>query len=662
MRVALALGLAAALLCHTVETPAADALPAEAFGAIPQVTDVDLSPSGNLIAWCNTPPGGAASIVIFDVGAQKYRRSIPLEPGLNLRSISWADDETVLFTVSTLATNNRSRAADHYEIFRTFAADVGGGKNRMLLMRDGSRGFVTGSDLLAARAGKPRTVMMATFDYFASAARTETGSRLSGGRKDSGWIYSLYEVETRTGTGYLIETGNAFTDGWVIDAKGAAVARTDWNPKDEVFSVLAKDGAGWREILHEEHRGERDVHGLTADGKALVIGGTSEQGTEVLEALPLDGSARKVLFEESNVSIASVLRDRFSRAPIAVRLGGQEEKVRWLDADAEKQARVVSAAFPGKKVYVYSRSENNQRVIARVEAPSSPPVYYLVDLAAKKADIVGEAYPALADAKLGEVRMLAYKARDGMDVPAYLTLPPGTTGKNLPLILLPHGGPESRDNHEFDWLAQFLATRGYAVLQPQFRGSTGFGETWRKAGHRQWGLLMQDDVTDGVKAMIEQGVADSKRVCIVGWSYGGYAALAGAAFTPDLYRCVVSINGVSDLPQMLSYELARAPDGDESNSVSYWRNHIGPATDRAVIDKSPARAAAQVKAPVLLLTATNDTVVPSLQSEMMARALKILDKPVTLVQVKGDDHWLSQTATRLQVLKETEKFLQANLQ
>jgi dipeptidyl aminopeptidase/acylaminoacyl peptidase len=662
MRVALTLGLTAALLCHTVETLGADALPAESFGAIPQVTEVDLSPSGNLIAWCHTPPGGTAALVIFDVATQKYRRSIPLEPGLNLRSISWADDETVLFTVSTLVTNNSSKAADHYEVFRTFAADVGGGKNRMLLMTDSARGFVTGSDLLAARTGKPKTVMMATLDYSASSARMETGSRLNGGRKNSGWLYSLYEVDTRTGTGHLVESGNAFTDGWVIDAKGAAVARSDWNPKNEVFSILAKDGGGWREILHEEHRGERVLHGLSADGKALVIGGTSEQGTELLEALPLDGSARKVVLEESNVSFAYVLRDRFTRAPVGVMLGGQEGKIRWLDADAEKQSRMVTAAFPGKKVSVYSRSESNQRVIAKVESPSSPPVYYLVDLAAKKADIVGEAYPSLANAKLGEVRMLTYKARDGVEVPAYLTLPPGSAGKNLPLILLPHGGPESRDNYEFDWLPQFLATRGYAVLQPQFRGSTGFGEAWRKAGYRQWGLLMQDDVTDGVKAMIEQGVADAKRVCIVGWSYGGYAALAGAAFTPDLYRCVVSINGVSDLPEMLSYEFSRTANGDEADNVAYWRNHIGPATDRAVIEKSPARAATQVKAPVLLLTATNDTVVPSLQSEIMARALKILDKPVTLVQIKGDDHWLSQTATRLQVLKETEKFLQVNLQ
>jgi dipeptidyl aminopeptidase/acylaminoacyl peptidase len=659
MRIALVLAVAAALLCHTVETQAADAVSAEVFGTIPETSEIDLSPNGNLLAWCHTAPTGAASVVIFDVGTQKYRRTIPLQPGLKLRSISWADDETVLITVSVFATFNQRRAADHYEVFRTFAADVAGGEQRMLLM-EGDRGFVLGADLLAARTGKPKTVIMATFDYSAASARAPTDTRLGGGRSDSGWVYSVFEVDIRTGKGKRLESGTPFTSDWVVDSHGAAVARSDWNPKSEVFTILAKDGAGWRELLREEHHGQRSMHGLSADGKAIVIGTTSEHGLERLETLPLDGSARKIVLEDPAYDVVGVVRDRFTHAPVSAVLGGPQESVRWFDADAERQAGMVKASFPGKTVHVLARSENNQRVIAEVESPSSPPVYYLVDFAAKKADIVGEAYPALANVMLGEVRTITYKARDGADVPAYLTLPPGSAGKNLPLVLLPHGGPESRDDYAFDWFRQFFAMRGYAVLQPQFRGSTGFGDAWRRAGYRQWGLRMQDDLTDGVKALIEQGVADANRVCVVGWSYGGYAALAGAAFTPELFRCAMSINGVSDLPVMLAYEKAHV--GEESDTVAYWRDHIGPANDKAVIEKSPSRAAMQVKAPVLLLHATNDTVVPLAQSEIMERALKTYDKSVTLVKVDGDDHWLSQTAARVQMLKEAERFLKANLE
>jgi dipeptidyl aminopeptidase/acylaminoacyl peptidase len=284
-------------------------------------------------------------------------------------------------------------------------------------------------------------------------------------------------------------------------------------------------------------------------------------------------------------------------------------------------------------------------------------VYYFVDFSEGTADTVGEEYPALLDVKLGEMRAISYAARDGAMVPAYLTLPPGSDGKNLPLVVLPHGGPEARDDYAFDWWAQFLAVRGYAVLQPQFRGSTGFGRAWAAAGQKQWGGLMQDDVTDGVKAMIAQGVADSSRICIVGASYGGYAALAGAAFTPDLYRCAVSVNGVSNLVAMLGYQ--KEHSGAESNQVAYWREHIGPSS--AAAGKSPSKAAAQIRVPVMIMHAVNDTVVPESQSKEMVRELEKLKKPVTFVSLAGEDHWLSQSGTRTQMLKELDRFLSAQL-
>jgi dipeptidyl aminopeptidase/acylaminoacyl peptidase len=293
--------------------------------------------------------------------------------------------------------------------------------------------------------------------------------------------------------------------------------------------------------------------------------------------------------------------------------------------------------------------------VVKVSSASGPPVYYLVDFQTHTAEIVGEEYPALATAKLGEVSTISYKARDGQDIPAYLTLPPGAEPHGLPLVVLPHGGPESRDYPTFDWWAQFLASRGYAVLKPQFRGSTGFGEAFRKAGYRQWGGLMQDDVSDGVAAMISRGIADPKRVCIVGASYGGYAALAGAAFTPSLYKCAVSINGVSNLPEMLGYLLRR------EGPVSYWREHVGDSFDPALVAKSPGHAAQGITAAILLMHATNDTVVPFRQSEGMARALKFENKPAELIELRAEDHWLSQGETRIRMLRALEKFLAANL-
>jgi dipeptidyl aminopeptidase/acylaminoacyl peptidase len=300
-----------------------------------------------------------------------------------------------------------------------------------------------------------------------------------------------------------------------------------------------------------------------------------------------------------------------------------------------------------------------KRVLVQVSSGSSPAVYQLVDFDRGRADIVAEQYPDLARAKLGEVRYLDYPARDGTRIPAYLTLPPGATERSLPLVVLPHGGPESSDDEGFDWLSQFLATRGYAVLRPQFRGSTGLGEQFRLAGYRQWGLRMQDDVTDGVAHLVTTGLADPKKVCIVGASYGGYAALAGAAFTPDLYACAVSIAGISDLPAMLTD--LRLDHGEDTDSLHYWYDHIGPPSDPNVVARSPARNAAAVVAPVLLIHGIDDSVVRIRQSEIMSRGLEQLGKPVTFVRLDGEDHWLSREATRQRVLQELEAFLGTHL-
>jgi dipeptidyl aminopeptidase/acylaminoacyl peptidase len=651
--------LASILLAPFTAPHAADVPPAEAFGTLPAVSEVALSPDGKLLAWAQPGDKGPLA-VIFDLDAHAQKRTMGLDPQMKLRSLTWADNETLLITASVFATYGERNAADHYEVYRTFAADVNTGKGSMLLMADGARSLVTGATLLAWRTPKPKTVIMSTFDFSEVHAKQQTGSRLKVGRKDEGWVSFVYEVDTRTGKGTPIESGSAFTHDWVVNRYGVPVARSEWNPGSALFTIEATAGGGWKEIFRLKAEGMREVYGLTSDEKSIVISSTSSTGRGSLWSLPLDGSsAGTPLLEDEKNDVSNISYDRITHTPVSASLGGAEQESRWLDKDAEKRFRRIAGAFKGKRVAVYGRSEDGQRVLARVEAPASPPVYYFVDFTKGTADTVGEAYPGLIDVKLGEVRAISYTARDGAAVPAYLTIPPGSDGKNLPLIVLPHGGPEARDDYEFDWWAQFLAVRGYAVLQPQFRGSTGFGAAWEAAGRREWGGLMQDDVSDGVKAMIEQGVANRARVCIVGASYGGYAALAGAAFTPDLYRCAVSVNGISNLPALLGYQ--KDHTGVESNQVAYWRDHIGPSTDSKVIEKSPARAAAQIRVPVMLMHAANDTVVPESQSREMARELEKLKKPVTYVALAGEDHGLSQSATRLQMLKELEKFLSAQL-
>lgn len=629
------LGCCAALVLPLAYPAVGAPTAAEIFGTLPQVTDVVISPDGSTLAWQDNT-AAAPRIVVFDVSARRARRTLQVEGAVKLRWLDWSDDATLLYEVSVTGPDV-VQVASRYEVYRIFSLQVASGAKHLLLMQGGSRPLVTAADVLVTHAVRPHTIIMASLD--------DVG----------GWALSLYEVDTLTGRGTVIEQGTSITGQWVVDRQGHAVARADWTPYDEVYRVMARDGRGWREIFRQPKHTEISLEGLSTDGTAVIAISSGAHGLAKLLALPLDGSPSRVLVEDPQYDVEEVVLDGFDQSPAAARMGGARQEVRWFDAQRQQRHDSVARAFPGRRVTIVSESRDGRRLIADVETPSTPSTYYLVDLQTHRADIVGEEYPALAGTRLGEVQTITYAARDGTTINAYLTLPPGAEPRSLPLVVLPHGGPESRDDFQFDWWAQFLAARGYAVLQPEFRGSTGFGNAFRLAGRHQWGHLMQDDVSDGVRALSARGTVDPARVCIVGASYGGYAALAGAAFTPELYACAVSVNGVSNLPEMIGFA------GEHSDSADYWTRQVGSALDPAVVASSPVKAAARVRAPVLLIYSADDTVVPPTQTEEMARALRENGKSVTVVRLGGDDHWLSRTDTRVTMLKELEAFLAAHL-
>jgi dipeptidyl aminopeptidase/acylaminoacyl peptidase len=291
---------------------------------------------------------------------------------------------------------------------------------------------------------------------------------------------------------------------------------------------------------------------------------------------------------------------------------------------------------------------------------AQPGRYMLFDRAAKKLTQVARSRPEIDARDIAEVVTIEYKARDGLKIPGIITWPtnvPADQRKKLPLVVMPHGGPESYDSVGFDWLAQFLANEGYMVLQPNFRGSSGFGAAFAEAGYHEWGRKMQDDITDGVKATQTVGWSDPARTCIFGWSYGGYAALAGGATTPDIYKCVAAIAGPSDLRAMLGWE--KRERGADSTAYAYWSRVIGdPDADKEAIDAvSPARLAAQFKAPVLLIHGTEDRIVDPAQSDKMESALKAAGKQVTYIRIKGDDHGLVNPDSRKTALTALSEFL-----
>jgi dipeptidyl aminopeptidase/acylaminoacyl peptidase len=304
-----------------------------------------------------------------------------------------------------------------------------------------------------------------------------------------------------------------------------------------------------------------------------------------------------------------------------------------------------------------SASDDFNRIVVSTNGPGDSGTYWIVDIASGSADPIGYPYPDVKPSDVGPIRMVDWKAADGLAMSGVLSLPPGRDPKNLPLVVLPHGGPEARNYPVFDWWAQAFASRGYAVFQPNFRGSSGYGRAFRDAGFGEWGRKMQSDISDGIAELAREGIVDPKRAYIVGGAYGGYAALAGVTVQHGLYRCAVADAGVSDPAGMLDY--AREHDGSLTE-MRYWKSFMGVSTplESELNAISPLKLAAHADAPILLTHGKDDTVVPISQSYAMQHALQDAGKPVEMVVMPNEDHWLSREETRTLMLKSAVAFVE----
>jgi dipeptidyl aminopeptidase/acylaminoacyl peptidase len=324
-------------------------------------------------------------------------------------------------------------------------------------------------------------------------------------------------------------------------------------------------------------------------------------------------------------------------------------RTHWFEPALALIQGQLDSAVGARNAHIISWSHDFSVLMIALESPDRPTVYFLYRPAEGVMHLFANADEHFGDATWGKVSTIRYKARDGTEIPAVLTLPKGRADKNLPLILMPHGGPFARDDESYDYWVQFLASRGYAVLQPNYRGSSGYGKVFAEKGEGQWGLAMQDDLTDAVKWATGQGIADAKRVCIVGGSYGGYAALRAAQRDHGIYRCAVSFAGVADMQGMLRYDSGFLNSGRRGD----WLRKQAPDLKGV----SPINFAADVDIPLLLMHGKADMTVPVKQSRQMADRLKAAGKDYRYVEQPLGDHHLSREADRVQFLKELEAFL-----
>ncbi|MCP5040416.1 MAG: S9 family peptidase [bacterium] len=365
-----------------------------------------------------------------------------------------------------------------------------------------------------------------------------------------------------------------------------------------------------------------------------------------------------LVYAHPEYDVAGLYFDLRRRKLVGVGVIAESPQVEILDEEAKAEFATIDRALPDTANRVYSASTDRQRMIIERSSDTHPPEYFLFtqDTKPKRLDFFLALYPDLTDAKLASMRPIRYRARDGLEIPGYLTLPVGRAPEKLPVIVYLHGGPSSRFYEAFDPVVQLFASRGFAVFQPNFRGSTGYGEAFEIAGFRQWGLSMQDDVTDGVKWLVELGIADPDRVGVYGASYGGYASLMGLIKTPQLFRAGASYAGVTDLPLLLA------------NSEFYlFADHNRPRVgggwgDKARLEQnSPLHRADEIRVPVLLGHGTDDPTVHVKHSARMARALERAGKSVEYMEFEDEAHGFLLESNRLAFYGRLASFFEEHL-
>ena len=654
--------VSAAILCVSIGVAnAATPPPAEAYGRLPAIGGVALSPDGKRVVVsvgyeyrASEPDRELTSLSIIDLDSGKVEKTLAPPPKNTLRGVGWADATRPYYYISF---TGHARDAlppgfpitvmgPRVEFFRTGVLSLDSGSSTLLMQDSGNRGNNSLTNLQAPIEGDPGFGRMVAWGGLGSMNNMPK--------------LAVYRVNLDTGTASAVEVGSFQSRGFLLDQKGAPVARVDINDDRNRWRLFTYENGKDRMILEKvsEMGQPLSMYGLLGDGRIAAVDPHEDGKRDILlaidrktgEATPVEG-----VKNAAGADVAPIM-DPWRHRIVGARWTEDLPKQQFFDDELAKIAADVREKFADGYVMLQSWSVDRKRALLFGEHSSDAGMYYIYDTPTQKLRVLGKRYPQLTTPEqLGDRQSIKYRARDGKQIPAYLTLPAGVEPKKLPLVLLVHGGPHARDDFTFDWWSSFLASRGYAVLQVNFRGSTGYGYEWFDAGRKGWGDgVMQTDVEDGADALVKNGYVDPKRICIMGASYGGYAALAGATLTPDKYACAVSVAGVSDPEDMLK-DAERG--GRKTMIAEWWRKSMG-ADDMDHLRKvSPIRHADAVRVPMLLIHGVEDTVVPVEQSRDMNAKLLRAKKDVRYVEIKGDDHWLSSASTRTQMLQEIETFL-----
>jgi dipeptidyl aminopeptidase/acylaminoacyl peptidase len=605
--------------------------PVEVFAKLPFISRPTLSPDGKLIA-TQVAINGQLKLAIVPIDDVSKTKLINLG-AFDLNGWTWVNNDWLVVRIGEM----QPVEGDHWYVRRALAVNADGAQARALA--NANTGQNADDIIWKARDGSP---------YVMLAMQTSIYSN------QPGFWPEVRKFDVSTGKSVRVQSSTSDVMDWYADTGGTVRLGIAYDDARQSLRALYRDRPDATLKTIDRARGPSAE--LATLPSLLVPQSNSSIAVDDVDGYDsvydFDLTTMKIgskTFGVPGYDIDGTVVDPTGTRLLGIRYTDTRPRTHWIDSKLAEIQGAIDKSIGNRQAQIVSWNDDMTILVVYVGTPDLPGTYYIFRTAEGRMSRFAPINDALAKRSLSSVQTITYKARDGVDISAVLILPKGRDPKKLPLILMPHGGPFARDDEEWDWWTQFMVSRGYAVLQPNYRGSSGFGTKFGEKGRGQWGLAMQDDLTDAVKWAADQGIADPARVCIVGASYGGYAALRAAQRDKGVYRCAVSFAGVSDLGAMLRYNSSFLNSG-RSNT---WLKAQAPDLKGV----SPINYAADFSIPLLIMHGKADQTVPVKQSREMVEKLKAAGRDYRYVEQPLGDHHFTREADRLQFLQELEAFL-----
>ncbi len=621
------------MLLASVGPANAERLPAEVFAKLPRYQQARLSPGIQYLAYI-FPINGRKHVVIQSAAGGGDPTLVPPVQDADIMWFRWANNERLLIAYE--ATRFERGLAVPFTRLMAINAD---GSDAINVVREERALNVVFSGQIETRIvdllpGEPNHILLAL-------------------DTDRNGNYSVQKVNIDSARQSRAERAISGAQNWLADQQG--VPRLSWGVDGSDFAMSYKNpDGGWEKVTKTQwyQSGFRPV-GFDVDPRFVFAVGPVNGRAGIVKLDLTTGLTAETIFSHPTVDVGSIVYDVTGRKVVGVRYTDHFEETKYFDPSYQRIQAGIEQASPGATNRIVDPHPARGMYLVHVASTQSKTGYYIFESRSRRFYLVAPTGQDIRDRATALKQPVSYRARDGQLIHGYLTVPVGREPQSLPTVVLPHGGPQVRDDQHYDYWSQFVANRGYAVFQPNFRGSTGYGYAFEKAGEKQWGGVMQDDVTDGTQWLISEGIADPARICIVGWSYGGYAALMGAVKTPDLFKCAASVNGVTNIPSMVVHD-------EKFIGGTIWTRDMALEGERRR-SISPYHQRDRIRIPILLVADKRDSRVPYQQSKSMYRALNSAGIDVTYIETDGGGHSLDHQEARLAMLNGLEAFLHRHI-